>query len=212
MNLARPSESLPLEELSAPVRLLARQRTSSSPLMSMEYLLNGVQRALQAALDVRLASNQELGPLEVSAAQLVILGTLAAGEGVKTTDLCESLSYDSGAMTRMLDRLEVKGVIHRRRSPKDRRVVHVELTEEGRARLPRMRAIAMEVRDGCLEGFSSGEVRQLKDYLSRLLLNVQTRLEGCDQTRGNPSSSSSRAQLSVARHARGTRQLTRQRD
>jgi DNA-binding MarR family transcriptional regulator len=58
-------------------------------------------------------------------------------------------------------------------SPDDRRVAHVELTEEGRAGLPRMRELPMEVLEQFLRGFSHDEVRQLGSYLTRLLMNAR---------------------------------------
>ena len=54
---------------------------------------------------------------------------------MSASDLCKGISYDAGAMTRMLDRLEGKGLIRRNRSAQDRRLMHLELTEEGRAGL-----------------------------------------------------------------------------
>jgi DNA-binding HxlR family transcriptional regulator len=44
------------------------------------------------------------------------------------------LGIDAGAITRMLDRLEAKGLVERVRSETDRRVVHVRLTEAGETR------------------------------------------------------------------------------
>lgn len=135
-------------------------------------ILNRVRSDLQAALNGRLASDQVLSPVALTAAQLAIIMTLATTEAITPTQLCERISYDAGAMTRMLDRLQSKGVIRRRGSSEDRRVVYVELTEEGRAGLPRMREVSMEVFNHLLEGFSNAEIRQLEGYLMRGLLNL----------------------------------------
>lgn len=144
------------------------------PLFGPAALLSGVRRALHAALDARLASDEVLFPLELTTAQLTVVMMLASGETLSSVDLCESMSYDTGAMTRMLDRLQSKGVIRRRRSLEDRRVVEVELTEEGRAGLSRMREISTEVADEFLRGFTTAEVLRLESYLARLLVNVQS--------------------------------------
>lgn len=144
------------------------------PLFGQAALLSRVRRALHAALDARLASDKVLFPMELTSAQLMIVMTLATGESISSTGLCDRMSYDTGAMTRMLDRLQSKGVILRRRSLEDRRIVQVELTEEGRAGLSRMREISTEVADELLRGFTTAEVLQLQSYLSRLLLNAQS--------------------------------------
>ena len=75
-------------------------------------------------------------------------------------------------MTRMIDRLEGKGLICRSRRPDDRRVVYIELTEEGRRTFPRMKVISMGVMNRFLQGFSQAEARQLEGFLSRMLENA----------------------------------------
>jgi DNA-binding MarR family transcriptional regulator len=141
------------------------------------FALSRVRRELHAALDGRLASDEVLFPLELTAAQLAIVVALSTAETVSSTDLCERVAYDAGAMTRILDRLQAKSVIRRLRSLEDRRVIHVELTEQGRAALPRMRKVAMEVADQFLGGFSNTEIRELESYLNRLLSNAQPTLK-----------------------------------
>jgi DNA-binding MarR family transcriptional regulator len=73
----------------------------------------------------------------------------------------------------MLDRLESKGLIRRTRSAEDRRLMHLELTEEGRAAYPRMREISMAVANRFLRGFTKSEARQLEGFLTRMLDSAQ---------------------------------------
>jgi DNA-binding MarR family transcriptional regulator len=128
---------------------------------------------LLAALDRDLEADRRLAPLELSSAQFIIIATLALADAPKSaSDLCKGISYDAGAMTRMIDRLESKGLIRRSRSSDDRRLVHVELTEEGRAAYPRMREISMTVLNRFLRGFTKAEARQLEGLLSRMLENA----------------------------------------
>jgi DNA-binding MarR family transcriptional regulator len=72
----------------------------------------------------------------------------------------------------MVDRLEGKGLIRRNRRPDDRRVVYIELTEEGRQAFPRMKEISMRVVNRFLRGFTQAEARQLEAFLSRMLENA----------------------------------------
>ena len=88
------------------------------------------------------------------------------------TDLCKPVSYSNAAMTRMLDRLESKGLIQRARSTTDRRAVFVELTVAGPESLKHMREISRSVQNRSLRGFSGLEVRQLKQLLCRMLKNL----------------------------------------
>jgi DNA-binding MarR family transcriptional regulator len=144
------------------------------PKKSVGALLSRVRVEMLAALDNDLGADKRLAPLELSAAQFIIIANLAGSEEPRSaSDLCKGISYDAGAMTRMLDRLESKGLIRRNRSPHDRRLMHLELSEEGRAAYPRMREIAMAVANRFLRGFSKTEARQLESLLTRMLENAQ---------------------------------------
>ena len=145
---------------------------SYQPRKSIGSLLSRVRVAMLAALDQELADDRRLAPLELSAAQFIVIASLAGEERKSASDLCKGISYDAGAMTRMLDRLEGKGLIRRNRSPDDRRLVHLELTEEGRAAFPRMREASLTVANRFLRGFSKTEARQLESLLSRMLENA----------------------------------------
>ena len=142
------------------------------PRRGVGYLINRVKAEMLAVVDRELTADDQLGPLEVSSAQFVILATLSSGGQKSASDLCKGISYDAGAMTRMIDRLEDKGLLQRTRSPEDRRLVYLELTEAGKAAFPRMREISLRVLNRFLRGFSKAEARQLEAYLLRMLENA----------------------------------------
>ena len=114
--------------------------------------------------------NAELAPLDISAAQYVILVNLANGVD-SSSGLCKTVSYDPGAMTRMLDRLERKGLIRRERCAEDRRVARLALTDEGKATYPKLIERAAGVLNRRLSGFTPSDVKQLEGLLQRMLLN-----------------------------------------
>ena len=144
------------------------------PKKSVGYLLTRVRVAMLAALDGELAADKRLAPLGISSAQFIVIAMLAASsEPMSASNLCKGISYDAGAMTRMLDRLESKGLIRRNRSAQDRRLTYLELTEEGRAVYPRMREISMAVANHFLHGFTKTEARQLEGLLGRMFENAQ---------------------------------------
>ena len=128
-------------------------------------LISRVRLALLDALDRALA------PLNVTAAQYVVLGTLASGAD-SASQICRGISYDAGAMTRMIDRLEQRGLLQRVRVADDRRTVKLQLTEEGEALYPKMRESAMAVVNDLLRGFTHAEARQLESFLKRMLENA----------------------------------------
>ena len=133
------------------------------PQRSVGRMLGRVKAGMHEALD------RELEPLGITAAQFVILVSLATGEADSASGLCRGISYDPGAMTRMIDRLEQKGLIRRTQLPDDRRRVGLELTAEGKAVYPKLRAAAATVQNRFLRGFTRSEVRQLEILLERML-------------------------------------------
>jgi DNA-binding MarR family transcriptional regulator len=145
---------------------------SYQPRKGVGHLLNRVRTEMLTALDRALEADPELLKLEISSAQFIVLAALAIAGAKSASDLCKGISYDAGAMTRMIDRLEIKGLIRRDRCPDDRRVVYLELTEEGHRAFPRMREVSMRVVNQFLNGFSQAEARQLEGFLSRMLENA----------------------------------------
>jgi DNA-binding MarR family transcriptional regulator len=150
------------------------------PRKGIGYLINRVRAEMLTAIDRALDGDERLGPMGLSAAQFIVIAQLATADSAKSaSDLCKGISYDAGAMTRMLDRLESKGLIQRTRCSSDRRLVHLELTEEGRAVFPRMREISMSVANRFLRGFTRAEARELEGYLERMLQNAVVEGEAC---------------------------------
>lgn len=109
-------------------------------------------------------------PHGVTAAQFKVL-IIMAQFGVDTpAELCRHLSLDSGSMTRMLDRLEHKGLLARQRSEGDRRQVQLVLTVEGQRladMLPEIGANAMNQLAGALD---PQELQTLERILKKILV------------------------------------------
>ena len=143
------------------------------PLRGLGHLIGRARSQLMAAVDAELARDEFLGPLEVTAAQLIVIVNLAGREcATSASELCKGISYDAGAMTRMLDRLEAKGLVRRTRSPDDRRLVNLELTGAGQAAYPRLREVSMRVLNRSLRDFTPDEAKTLESLLQRLSHNV----------------------------------------
>jgi DNA-binding MarR family transcriptional regulator len=150
-------------DVSAPADIYDNE--TFEPARCIGPLIGRVRVALLESLD------RALSPLNVTSAQYVILSILASGAD-SASQICRGISYDAGAMTRMIDRLEQRGLLKRVRVADDRRTVKLQLTDEGKALYPKMRASAMEVINGLLRGFSKAEARQLEDFLKRMLENA----------------------------------------
>lgn len=116
--------------------------------------------------------DQELAPLDISHAQWIVVMLLGDGAASTAAELCKILIYDPGAMTRLLDRLEKKGVLRRVRAKDDRRTVRLELTADGAKLYPRILEALVQVFNRLLHGFSKSEVQQLEQLLQRMVANA----------------------------------------
>ncbi len=140
-----------------------RQPVAAKP--GIIRLINRVRVELIDALD------RELAKFDISAAQLIVLASLANQEAGSASVLCKSISYDPGAMTRMIDRLQQKGLVRRVPNPDDRRAMNLEITAAGRALYPQLLAAKEAVQEQFLRRFSKDDVRTLETLLNRLLEN-----------------------------------------
>jgi len=128
-------------------------------------LINRVRVEMIDALD------RELSKYDISAPQLIVLAYVANKEADSAAALCKSISYDPGAMTRMIDRLQEKGLIRRTPNLEDRRATNLELTAAGRALYPQLLAAKETVQAQFLRGFGENEVHVLDGLLNRMLKN-----------------------------------------
>ena len=72
-----------------------------------------------------------LKPYGITYTQYVVLLALWEKETATVGELCERLYLDNGTMTPLLKKMEKTGLIKRRRSKEDERVVTVHVTNEG---------------------------------------------------------------------------------
>lgn len=147
---------------------------------------------IDAAAQMMSALDRNAQTVGVSAPQLVVLIRLGGGAASTASELCKSLGYDSGAMTRMLDRLAKLGLVRRTPSPDDGRVSVLSLTDEGKRLYPSIKPFALTVLNDHLRGFEPHEVQQLMAYLQRIITNSASEPVGdIDAARQLPAAGSS---------------------
>ncbi len=117
---------------------------------------------------------RQLAHTDLTNAQWIPLFKLYSGQATTVAELARECHLDAGAMTRMLDRLEAKGLCKRVRSETDRRVVNIELTAPGTKSASDIPEILSGVQNAHLAGFSAQEFETLREYLRRILNNAQS--------------------------------------
>jgi DNA-binding MarR family transcriptional regulator len=138
---------------------------------SLAPLLSQVRMAMLSGVDEEFLRDADVASLEVTAAQFVIIANLLKGHANSACELCKYMDYDRGAMSRMIDRLESKGLIRRVPLPHTRRTMALEVTEAGKAAFPKMQACLAKVINRLLKGVTKAQVREVEKTLRRMLAN-----------------------------------------
>jgi DNA-binding MarR family transcriptional regulator len=126
----------------------------------------------QVVRELRSALDRGLAPFDVTAQQATVL-IRSAQQDTTPHRLAAPLGTDTAGMTRLLDRLEAKGLLRRESHPTDRRSIVIQLTAEGQALVPRLTPVFDSVTRRLLAGLSPGETDQLQTALQRVLDNLR---------------------------------------
>jgi DNA-binding MarR family transcriptional regulator len=152
-------------------------------------MADDLNRRLEAALRAKWVSRQtmlrkllkETGPHEVdhpgshqrrergyTPEQFAIISILHSyGHGVTVKEVAEAIDIPHANVTRTLDKLERKGIIHRRRGSEDRRQMIVRLTLEGTKAAKRLMEIERHLDEMFWDVYSESEKKFLLNLLCR---------------------------------------------
>lgn len=136
---------------------------------SVGYLVKQLRTSQERMIDAEMAEHDltgvQWGPL------------LLIHHGIATTaaEIARWACIDTGAVTRMLDRLEAKSLVSRTPSPRDRRVMQLALTAEGERLCREIPFGLARVSNALLRGFTREEFETLKDFLRRMVANAERR-------------------------------------
>jgi len=110
---------------------------------------------------------------DLTFSQFVTIKKLAGGIA-SVTDLARAAELNPGAMTRLLDRLEAKGLIERVADPEDRRALHIHLTDAGVAIWRDIDQCGQRVHDRAFGDMAQDDRNQLLRLLERVRDNLST--------------------------------------
>lgn len=113
-----------------------------------------------------------LKPYNVTHEQWPLLVKLWIEDGISQKELAEMSFKDQPTTTRILDKLEQRGLIRRQANPGDRRVSLIYLTREGQEISGPLIPIARQALEEALVGLSEQDQVQLKNLLTRIGNNL----------------------------------------
>ncbi len=135
---------------------------------TIAYLLHRAQKLSHRAAEAAFVGE------ELSYPQWVSLMLLRDGLADTAGALARYLGHDSGATTRMLDRMEERGLLVRQRSGVDRRIVRIALTDQGAAAAERLLPRMTGIWDDLLADFDRADVATLRRLLHGLVARLDT--------------------------------------
>ncbi|MFI7677084.1 MarR family winged helix-turn-helix transcriptional regulator [Actinophytocola sp. NPDC049390] len=127
---------------------------------------------LARVLDTEL--NRTFAEHDLDRPSFDVLATLRRNDRPLTpAELMRSSMITSGAVTQRVDRLAARGLVARTPSPTDGRVVHVSLTDEGRALIDRALPDHVANEHRILAALTEEDRDALADVLRRLLTSLE---------------------------------------
>jgi DNA-binding MarR family transcriptional regulator len=113
--------------------------------------------------------HRESGSMGVNIKHLAVLSTVREYEQLTQSRLAEILCVDANMIVHLLNDLEERELVERRRDPQDRRRHIVEVTAEGARALTEAERRLDTLEDEILENLDAGERNQLHELLRKAL-------------------------------------------
>lgn len=118
-----------------------------------------------------------LAPLGIHPGHKLLLLELESAGPRTQAQLADACGYEPPTITLSVRQLESAGLVIRRPSPTDRRTTIVELSDEGRSLLPRLKSAWSRVGEQTVAGLGSTSVDQLADVLADLAAGLSATLD-----------------------------------
>lgn len=130
---------------------------------SVGFMLTKARNTIIAEMDAALKD------LDISTLQMGVLLSMQRGLASTPFAVAKVLNVDAGLMTRVLDKLEAKGLLQRTRCSDDRRVVNLLLTKKGQEVATEIPKIAPQVLNARLKKFTKAEFEELCRLLQKFI-------------------------------------------
>ena len=133
-------------------------------------LIHDVGRLLRVLYDRQMAS------IGLTRSQWLLLTYLYFKDGINQTELASLMDMEKAPLSRLLDRMEIKGWIIRKNETKDRRIKNIYLSESVKPFVSSLREKAAKYRKDSLSILSDKELSKLRDILQVLKKDLTSKL------------------------------------
>jgi MarR family transcriptional regulator, organic hydroperoxide resistance regulator len=161
------------------LRTAERPRQEKKPPDSRVFVDHDLESALpyllaRAGMRMGQAFSRELKPFRLSLTEWRVCAALHHKPHQRLAELATHTSAEPSTLSRTVDGLLQRGLLVRDRSGEDARALALSLTEEGDMLTQRIIPLAQVYERVALSGFSTGQVKLLRDMLRRIYNNMET--------------------------------------
>lgn len=103
-----------------------------------------------------------------------LLLLIAENDGIIQRDLAEKMDVRPSSMTEMLSKMEHLGLVHRKQDEKDQRVMHIFLTEQGRAIAEESKKANAKLTDTLFQALTEEEIDGMLRLTEKLTAHLDT--------------------------------------
>ena len=134
------------------------------------HLMGMLHRALRRKYD------RQLKDFGLTPCQFEVLMILWEEEGIFLSELGRRVSRDGPTITGVVDRMENKMLVKRKRDTHDRRAVRVVLTSKSKGMKEQLSATKKRVLQKIAKNLSSKEIASLESVLAKMMKNMEEEL------------------------------------
>ena len=133
-------------------------------------LIHDVARLLRVLYDRQMAT------IGLTRSQWWLLTYLFFKDGISQSELTILMDIEKAPLSRLLDRMEMKGWVIRKNEDKDRRIKNIYLSESVKPLISSMREKAANYRDESLSILTDKDLSKLKDILQILKKDLSSKI------------------------------------
>ena len=133
-------------------------------------LIHDVARLLRVLYDRQMAS------IGLTRSQWWLLTYLFFKDGINQSELAILMDIEKAPLSRLLDRMEMKGWVIRKNENKDRRIKNIYLSESVKPLISSMREKAANYRGESLSVLTDKDLNKLKDILQLLKKDLSSKI------------------------------------
>lgn len=145
---------------------------------SLEELIGTLQGDLTRLVNIMYQGIEDrLSPVGLAVGEFSVLAACFSNESITISGLAEHVPLDLGRISRLVSNLEDRKLVRKVRLERDRRVVRVEMTDEGRA-------LALEFMGQIAEHYANVVSRISEEELSDLITFIEKMTENAEIAKG----------------------------